>query len=391
MKKHLLKNLAVLLIAELFTYNVFAQSQAASFLKAGSESANDFANAYLSPLMKGWGTGLNDGWNNNTAKPLETLGFDVRFNSGAFFVPSKDQSYNLSDVIHNSPSSSLQIVLQPNTPNQQPTVLGQNTKDASGNNANGGLDIVNTFHLPTGDTNVKVTGFKLPNGLGVGAFLTIPSFQISVGTIKNTEVMFRFLPTTSYSGTGFTMNTWGIGVKHDIKQWIPALKMTPIWDWSAYAAFSSFNTAYAFGNNGLQPDPGAYNPNPSTDYSNQKIVLAGNAFTFGTIVSAKFLFFTPYIGLNYSYSSFDLKFTGNYPVTVPNDNPTQIASGQYSKIQTQTDPISANGTLSGFRADIGFRLKFFPVIIGTNFSLGAYNSVTVSLGFNMQSILPPKF
>ena len=107
MNKLLLKRSAILLIVILLINQKLAaqQSQTATFLKTGTENAKSFADAYFGPLMKGFGVGMNDGWNNNTARPLGLGGFDIRLNVGAFFVPAADQSYNLSSVFKNTPSS----------------------------------------------------------------------------------------------------------------------------------------------------------------------------------------------------------------------------------------------------------------------------------------------
>jgi hypothetical protein len=144
------------------------------------------------------------------------------------------------------------------------------------------------------------------------------------------------------------------------------------------------------GTSGLQPDSNSYNPQPNTDYSNQKIEMNGTGFTIGTLISAKLSVFTPYIGVNYAYSSFKMQFTGNYPVPVPNDDPATLAQGKFSKVSNQADPLTINGTLSSLRLNAGFRLKLAVLVIGAEYSLANYSTATISVGLNLQSIKPFK-
>lgn len=378
MKKIILQSAAALSLAAFISTGAHAQDQAATFLKTGTDNANGFANAYLGPLMRGFGQGMNDGWNNNTAKTLGTGGFDLRLNLGSFFVPTKDQTYQLSDVFHNDPNAPTKLVAQPGTPNEQSSLFGPNNSNA------GGIDVKATY----AGHDTTITSFKLPPGTGSSAMITLPSLQLSVGIVKNTEIMLRFIPTVTAGD--FKAGSWGFGAKHSLKQYIPAIKDQKRWDWSAYGAFSSFHSEYGMGNNGLQPDPSAYNPQPNTDYSNQKIEMKGTGFTLGTLVSAKLLFFTPYLGVNYSYSSFQMQFTGNYPVPGPNDDAVTLAQGKITKINNIKDPLTIDGTMSNMRLNAGFRLKLAVVVIGAEYSLARYSTATFSLGLNLQSIAPFK-
>jgi len=67
-----------------------SQAQFENFLKGGVEDANRLFNAYMTPFLKGVGYGFNNGWY-NTAKPHETLGFDLTLSLNAAIVPVADQ------------------------------------------------------------------------------------------------------------------------------------------------------------------------------------------------------------------------------------------------------------------------------------------------------------
>ena len=291
MKKYQLMKAAVFTATIFFaTLQLSAQqSQTATFLKTGADNAKSFADAYFGPLMKGFGVGMNDGWNNNTARPLGLGGFDIRLNVGGFFVPAADQNYSLSNVFKNNPSSNYKFVNQSGTTDQQPTFFGTNDNK-------GGVDIQGTIHIAPGvDSTKTFTGFKLPGGIGTPMMVSLPTLQLSVGLVYGTEVMIRYIPFTSIPVSDYTFNvsSYGFGVKHDLKQWIPVLKKSPVLDWSVFAAYSAFNYEYGLGAKGLLPDSNSFNPNPSVNYLNQKIIMSGTGYSVGTLISAKLLFFTP--------------------------------------------------------------------------------------------------
>lgn len=391
MRTTLLKATAILSIAGLMsTLQVSAQDNAAQIVKSGAGTVNDLANVYMGPLMKGFGLGLADGWNNNTARTLGTGGFDLRFNLGVCMVPTNDQSYNPNEVFK---SNSNITWVNNGVGGSAPSMFGTSGQPLGTMDGYGKVRLTNPITNLPFDTTLLVTKMQLPPGGGVPYSVTMPSVQLSVGIYKNTEVMIRFVPQIA-AGT-FKVGTWGVGVKHSIKQWIPVIKDQKIWDWSALASYSQFTSEFGFGTNSLKPDSGSFNPNPSIDYTNQKITMTGNGFTIGTLVSAKLLFFTPYVGFNYSYSSMNMKFEGNFPVPVPDEKyqPVSILPNYHpfqTKISNLADPINVDGSISNVRVNMGARIKLAVLIIGGEYSIGTYNTATLSVGLNLQSIKPFK-
>ncbi|MFI5222109.1 MAG: DUF6588 family protein [Bacteroidia bacterium] len=387
MKKQLLKTSYILFFVSVVQMNnAFAQmDETAAFLNAGRETASNLAGAYLGPVIKGFGMGLNDGWNNNTARTLGLGGFDLRINLGIAQIPSSDQTYNLNNVFTSSVSS-IKFVPDAGTSNTQSSFFGPKN-DNPGNVLVKG-SIPNPLN-PSQNIDTTIAKIPLPKGIGVPMTLASPSIQLSVGLVKNTELMIRYAPSINIPYVGIGVGTFGLGVKHSIKQWIPAIKETPLWDWSAFATYSNFHAEYDFGSNGLQPDPSSINTYSPDYFNNQKLIMSGYGISIGTIASIKLLFFTPYIGINYAYSNYSLQFTGNYPVPSPNTDPTTIQQGKLSKIASVTDPISIPGSIPNMRLNAGFRLKFALFVFGAEYSLGTYNTATMSIGVNLQSILPP--
>jgi hypothetical protein len=362
---------------------ISAQDLAGNFIRSGVSDANKLADAYLSTTMKGMGQSMNDGWH-NTAKPLGLLGFDLRFNVGFGFVPEKDRSYNFYNIGLNADRSQPYLVLPAGTDPNQPTLYGDH-------NANPPMA---QLRISFAGFDTMLTEFTMPTGTGYHISPSVPMVQGSIGVPLNTEINVRFFPETKFL-ENYRIGLFGIGFKHDLIQWIPAFSDLSLndkrpFDWSVYAAYTWISASYGDGPL-LDVDTNAYNPNPSIKYDNQEIVFTGNAYTIGTIVSKeiglKSLSISPFAGINYAWSKVNLKFQGDYPLVVPNDEYSP-AHPQVAKIQRITDPISFQNTLSNMRLNLGFRVKLALVTISAEYNLGKYNTMSVGIGLNMQSLKP---
>lgn len=394
MKRQLLKATAILSIAALLsTQNLHAQGGTADFLKTGKADANALINAYASPLLKSFGAGLNAGWF-NTAKPHGIGGFDITFAGNITFAPTADQSYNANTL-------GLQSVrlLSGSSGTSAPTIFG--TKNPT--------DTVGLYGRYPGSTKDSLlTKLPLPPGLGVNIF-AVPTLQLAVGVGFGTEVALRYFPSMNFSGV--TVGMFGFAVKHDFKQWIPGMKKMPF-DLSAMFGYTSFDASYKLTNAQAEANSyDTYNPNPTKVYDNQQISFSASAWTANVLISKKFLFFTPYLGLGYQHATTTLTMAGDYPITNVNpafdytkahnpssppqpENPFYDASKSSSHpkiVQEFHDPISLSGTISGMRATLGFRLHLALITIHADYTFAEYNVASVGVGLNFQSIVPFKF
>src|SRR5476651_2590141 len=66
-------------------------------IKSSPADATKLVDAFAEPLFKGFGTGLNSGWN-NTAKTNKLLHFDLRITFAGAFVPSTDKSFDVTTL-----------------------------------------------------------------------------------------------------------------------------------------------------------------------------------------------------------------------------------------------------------------------------------------------------
>jgi len=356
MKKFILPLLAVFLLA--VSLNANAQSSNStgdsfsSLIQSGPADATKLINAYASPLFKGFGIGMNSGWN-NTAKTKKFLHFELRISGTAAQAPTSDKSFDVSQLGLTN--------IKPADPSQSisPTIVGSKTQGP----------LLNIYD----SNNNQISQFNMPKG--VLPAVPSPQVQLTLGLVQNTDVTVRYVPQINFGNSG-SVSMIGFGLKHDIIQDF-ATKKHPI----------PFDLAIAFGYNSLttnigltvNPDAGAVpaNNQQSTDFSNQKITAKFNSFMVQAIISKKLLFFTPFLSVGYNTASNTITTFGNYPIT------TGVNGSGTPTYTTFTNPVNIQSTpLSGFRTDAGFQLNLLILRIYASYGLTAgYQSANVGIGF----------
>ena len=202
---------------------VFAQKNMVQFLAAGKEDASKLVDGYISPFLNTFGNNLNNGWY-NTAQPLKLGRFCITIGATASFVPPDKQSFTID------PADYSVISTQNNQPVSTPTILG--------NRSAGTVDI--NYNTRVGNLIIPL---DMPKGTGIH-FSALPVAQVSLGLIKETEVMVRMFPQFNLSGK--KIGYFGVGLKHSIKQWIPVIKKAPF-DLSFIAAYTKASIELANG------------------------------------------------------------------------------------------------------------------------------------------------
>jgi len=187
-----------------------AQNETAEFIKSGITNAELLAKAYSLPLSKAFGAAINTGWI-TTGQVFQPGRFEIRVFANAAFVPQKDQTFDVSSIGLNS-----NVRLAPGSSKLAPTVFGA---DAPG-------PLLNVYATrPDTKQEEQVTSFNTPAGIGI-ALAPTPMAQLTVGLVKETELMVRFIPKSKVGD--FNVDLWGIGLKHSIRQWIPDIADSPL-------------------------------------------------------------------------------------------------------------------------------------------------------------------
>jgi hypothetical protein len=319
----------------------FAQDEIDHLLNESIDDGRKLITAYVTPVMNSVSLGLNQGWY-NTAKAHKVAGVDLTITFNAMTIPKSDLFYDATKL-------GLKVVqLEPSSPGypMSPTLFGP--KDEP------------TFSYTDETTGVKETylgpgGIDLKRELGVNA-IPVPMAQLGFGLPKGTDVKIRFTPNLDL-GDNSSFKLFGIGVMHDVKQWIPGIKLLPF-DLSAFVGYTKLKMDSYF-------DP---QTNPD-----QMGVFEINATTVQGVISKNFSLLTLYGGLGYNIATSNLAMKGHYDV---NDN------GQ--KETNEVDPLDLKFSASGLRTTAGFRLKLAVLTIHADYTLQKYNCLTVGLGISVR-------
>ena len=334
----------------LATIPSFAQGDIDDFFVAEGETAfsdsRKLVEGYISPLMKGFGFGMANGWY-TTAKPHKFFGFDVTATVNAAYVPDKDMLYDVSAL--NLERFSL---AQGYEGDRVPTIFGPDFNPR----------YTYTIDDPITGQPVSTESFEGPPGLnlkeetGVASFVPVPMVQIGLGLIKNTDLKIRFIP--EQENDDFSFKMFGVGLMHDVKQYIPGIKALPF-DLSVFVGYTKldFTLYLSDGSPGTEDQIGSF---------------GASAFTMQGLISKKFSVLTVYGGLGFNRVRSELNMLGEYDVD--GDGDTDI-----------TDPITDMAfPAGGPRATVGARLQLLVLTLHADYTLQEYNTLTVGVGLTVR-------
>ncbi|WP_139135133.1 DUF6588 family protein [Roseivirga sp. 4D4] len=308
-----------------------------SFLEAGIDDASLLLESYLQPAFEGFGFGMNSGWY-NTAKTHKFLGFDLTGSISLARVPDSRQFFTLPTGLTNV------SLTNPSDTRRLPTIFGPNL----------GADDLPELRF-TDDNGEEVIRISAPTGLGIDEDIVpfnavpVPMVQLGLGLFKGTEVKLRYIPEQDFDGDG-GIKLFGIGVMHDIKQYLPAEKLLPF-DLSLFLGYTNLESYV-----NIDEDAG------------QTAEFNASAWTVQGVISKKILFFTAFAGLGYSNYDIDFNMLGNYT----------------TETTTFTDPVSLTYKDNGIRTNIGVRVKLLFLTITGEYALQEYNTLTAGVGISIR-------
>jgi len=298
-----------------------------SFAQTATEDGKSLIEAYISPLGNSLGAALNNGWY-NTAKPHSLGGFDITITANIVMIPNNAKTFNISE----SNGGTF-------TGGETPTILGNGDGASATYNAT---------------TTSSATSRDMPQGLNI-PIIPLPMLQAGIGLIKGTELDFRYMPELKIGSAG-QVGLFGVGLKHDILQWLPIVDKIPI-DLSIQAGYTKLSSEIEL------IDPTAtISPQANLDVS---------ATTINLILSKKLLMFTPYLGLGYNSTKTTFNVKGNYNVAGLDIDVSDL---------TKIDFESKNN----FRANIGFRFNIAVLALQANYTFSEYPTATLGAGISLR-------
>jgi len=369
-----------------------AQDDALAILAGGTEDANKLLVAYMSPMGQGFSMALGQNWF-NTANALKTLRFNVQAGVTMIQIPDQHKFFD---------PATLQLTTlkaDGDNPNAVPTIAADRSAVSPKWIVTG---TIQDSSIPGGVLSINYPAMgNIFQGLGLSMTFA-PYIQANIGLVKNTELSIRYAPTLDLStlGNGIIpenilsgkINFWGLGLKHELLQWIPVVKVLPF-SLSLYANHSRMSyeldtriepsdfTNYSV--EGIQVTNRTISG--SQDFSKQQLFMEGRATGLGIVLSKKILAFTPYASIGLQNSSFSLAAKGNYAVrsglTPSPNNPANLTEEWTSRSNPLDIQIDSEQQL---RMGLGLRFKLVLIALHAEaFTLGDFKgySAGLSLGF----------
>lgn len=327
------------------SFSVKAQVDFGTFLEAGVQDANTIMEKYLEPAFIGFGYGINSGWY-NTAKPHKLFGIDITPTVTLAMVPSKGEFFTFNESDYQN------IRLHPDSPgNQAPTFFGPNLPADD-------LPLLLYTSNP-GTANENTIAISSPTGLGLDEELplnAVPSgmVQVGIGLIKNTDLKLRIIPKIE-SENEFAFEMFGIGVMHDLKQWVPGFKQLPL----DVAAFVGWNRMKAT----LFLDE---------DDSRQQAIFTTNGFTLQGLVSKRLSILTLFGGVGIANTKTNFEMLGEYDTDAGNFSSDRGELPKFDFVST------------GPRINLGFRLKLLILTLHADYAIQKYNTLTLGAGISIR-------
>ena len=317
------KNLFTLLVA-FIGLNTFAQITDAypSILAEDIKQAEKLLEAYFTPMAESFGAGLNNGWY-NTAKPHSLGGFDLTFTLNTVIIPNTAETFKIGDSFGNVFESD---------ENEASTIFGSDNE----------TDMTYTNSVTDSSFN-----FQMPGGLKTPA-VPLPMLQAGIGLIKNTAIDIRYMPMLNV-GDNINVNLFGVGIKHDLLQWIPGIGDAIPMSLSLQAGYTSLNTELKI--------------------LEQEVSLKTKATTINLVASKRLLMVTGYAGVGYNSSTTTFAADANF----------DLGGVQFNeKVEA---PFESNNNL---RTNIGLRLNMTVVTFQADYTFSEYPTATLGLGVSLR-------
>jgi len=357
----------LLLITAAFMGNMKTYGQLeeiGNMMAGGTEDAKILLQPYIAPAVNAFGAALSGGWY-NTAEPHKLGGFDITFTGNVSFIPQKYGTY----LIDNSKLSVLKL--------ENP--LQNEAQSVSGDKI-AGPQIV--YNVQDGDGNIIYTqpAFRMPEGLNV-KWAPAPMIQAGIGLFKGTDVMFRFCPNIKMEGN--EIGLWGIGGRHDIKQWIPGLKKAPVFKMSIMYGYTKLHTFVSMDITKNTIGAESLDGEETNQWEDQYMKLWVKSQTANLLLAADLKVVTFYGGIGFVSTKTNLKFEGEFPmVMVPDGEIVPVVAAIEDPLDMEIK--NQDGGVTKPRFNAGIRFKMAIVTIHVDYTWANYSVITAGLGFSFR-------
>jgi len=312
------------------------------------EDSQKLIQGYTNPLAKSFIYGLNTGWA-HSAKTHKQLGFDLSIGVGASMVSDADLSFIPTGLRYAEiPSNGL------------PTIFSKSNSVP--------LDVLIPANSETDELRATL---DFPGGVGDDlpiSGMPIPTAQLSMGAFANTDVILRYVPESNLEGASVSL--WGIGLKHDLTQYLGPIDHLPF-NLSILAAQTTVSSRYNI-------EPTTLSQNPMVDIRYVDFNL--KAQTVQLLGSLDFPFISVFGAVGISRGSADLGMKGVYEL----EYLPQIGGLEVPTTTSITDPVSLDYSANSTLATVGARLNLAILKIYAQYSLQEYSTASVGLSLGLR-------
>ena len=347
----------------------FSYSQVADIgnvFAGGVDDAGIILTEYMRPLANALGANLNGGWY-NTAQVHKLGGFHLNFTLSTAFVPDAARTYDLSQM------------------NLTADDFGSDNIAATAFGERGSGPRVSYSEEITPGVTVPLGSYYHPGGLGIG-FFPSPMINAGIGLPKGFEVMGRYMPTLKFKG--LQSDLWGVGIKHDIGQWIPFVKRVPVLDFTLQYGYTKLSV-----NQLLNVTPQSIGVDPNKDntttksWDDQNFDMVTQGHTANFLVGANLPVVSFYGGVGISVTKTNLKLNGDFPVPILTTSPP--IEVVITDASAKTDPLdieikNTDGGVLNPRLNAGIRFKFAVITLHFDYTYANYSVATAGLGISLR-------
>jgi hypothetical protein len=324
-----------------------AQIEVKDIMRAGAVDGEKYFEQYLAPGFISFNNGLSSGWY-NTAKTHKLFGIDLTVTANFATIPEEMRNF----TFNNNDYSVLR--LENGNSAQLPTIGGGNTN----------TNLVVKAGIPVeGTTYANDQLIGAASGVGNTPFNAVPTptLTLGIGLPKNTDLKIRYIP--SINAGDFSLDYFGIGVMHDLKQWIPGIKLAPF-DFSGFVGTTTMTTEIAFSVN-----------EPNFTAENGRVIMKTTSTTIQAIISKKIGILTPYAGIGYNIASSNFDVKGRFQYNETNG----------SQSNEVIDPISVKFSEGNTpRVTLGARFKLLVMTFHADYTFQKYSTFSAGVGISVR-------
>jgi hypothetical protein len=363
-----MKKIGILIVASCFGLTVKAQDGFSEILAAGLEVAQEYSNDYMSPAGEAYTLNLGSGWYNG-AKVLRPGAFSITLKGQATFSPDDKKSFLLDPLAYeatvqrsydntNNPPGDISVTFGDGgtTPRLIATALGENNPNQS---------LIITSRDRTTGILLDQSTIELAQGLASQGVDLVPSafLQVGVGLGAGLELKGRIIPKSNI-GEG-EIALYGGAVQWELSR----LFVDDAKDSNFPIAVSAL-VGYTFLDGSYDFEDGAV-----VDGTNQSLATNTTSLTIAGIASTTYKVFNIYGGVNYTTGKTQTDLLGTY--TFRSDSVIFPLSTSFE------DPISVESDVASLLGTLGASLKLGAFNLNADYTFGAFQTASVTLGFTI--------